>query len=432
MNYKDFLKDKKIAVIGLGPHGEMIADIKFLLRNKAKLSLYDIRSEKRSKGFLSELTVVGLEKFSFGKINPDDLLDAQLIIISPEISKKSFFLKKAIEAGIQIEYPETLFFKLAPSVTLIGVMGLYGKSTVAHLIYSTLKRSFAQYKDQGLFFIDPDSTNGALTHLKKLKKGDVVLIRITDQLLPYYHEIHICPHVAVLTSPINFDILKYQTYNNFIVGPDSVIDALKAYEGFSSKAKILRTRASSVPADWNLTKKTVHDLENAAIALQVSELFKVPVDMAREVMQGFLGLKGRMEFIKKVGAIEFYNDACSVTPYSIVSALKSVSTNKNVVLITGGAYTSHDYEEFIKCVPEYTSSIILLPGSGTIGLRASLENVKDISFVQVFSLEEAVQKAREISKKGDIVLFSPGFEAVGVDASRKERGEKFVKAVRAL
>ncbi|MDO8430413.1 MAG: hypothetical protein Q7S72_00265 [Candidatus Taylorbacteria bacterium] len=44
MNYKEFFNKKKIAVIGLGPHGEMISDIKFLLLNKASVSVYDIRS----------------------------------------------------------------------------------------------------------------------------------------------------------------------------------------------------------------------------------------------------------------------------------------------------------------------------------------------------------------------------------------------------
>jgi UDP-N-acetylmuramoylalanine-D-glutamate ligase len=56
----------------------------------------------------------------------------------------------------------------------------------------------------------------------------------------------------------------------------------------------------------------------------------------------------------------------------------------------------------------------------------------DIESLHVLNLEQAVIKAKEIASKGDIVLFSPGFDAVGVDVSRKERGERFVKAVRNL
>jgi UDP-N-acetylmuramoylalanine--D-glutamate ligase len=432
VNYKDFFRNKRIAVIGLGPHGEMIADIKFLLRNKAHVALYDMRSDKKLKGFLPELKEVGLERYSFGKVPADELLDAELILISPELSKKSTFLKKATQAEIQIEFPDTLFFKLAPSVTLIGIMGMYGKSTVAHLIYHILKKAFVEHEDQGLFFIDPESTNGALTHLKKIKKGDVVLARIPDHLIAHYYNIHISPHVAVITSNIAFDILEFQTYNNFIVAPDAVVDTIKSQKNFSSKAKILRTRASSIPLDWNIRPKAVYDRENAALALQTSELFKVPADIARDVIQSFIGLKGRIELVKKVSGIEFYNDASSIVPQSTLSALISLASGRNIVLIIGGAYTGQDCSNLIKNIPQHVSTIILLPGSGTIGFRTDIEHLPEIDFVQVLSLEEAVREALDHAKKGDKVLFSPGFDAVGVDISRKERGERFVKAVRDL
>ncbi len=432
MNYKDFFKNKRIAVIGLGPHGEMIADIKFLLRNKAHVALYDMRSDKKLKGFLPELKEVGLERYTFGKVPADELLDAELILISPELSKKSTFLRKAVQAEVQIEFPDTLFFKLAPSVTLIGIMGMYGKSTVAHLIYHILKKAFAEHEDQGLFFIDPESTNGALTHLKKIKKGDVVLARIPENLITHYYDIHISPHVAVMTSEIPFDILEFQTYNNFIVAPDAVVDAIKSQKNLSSKAKILRTRGSSIPADWNIKPKALYDRENAALALQASELFKVPIETAKEVIQAFIGLKGRIELVKKVSGIEFYNDSASVVPQSTLSALASLASGKNIVLIIGGAYTGYDYSKLIKNISNYVSTIILLPGSGTIAFRADIEKLPEVEFVQVLSLEEAVGEALNHAKKGEKVLFSPGFDAVGIDISRKERGERFVKAVRGL
>lgn len=432
MNYKDFFRNKRIAVIGLGPHGEMIADIKFLLRNKAHVALYDMRSDKKLKAFLPELKEVGLERYTFGKVSADELLDAELILISPELSKKSTFLRKAVQAEVQIEFPDTLFFKLAPSVTLIGIMGMYGKSTVAHLIYHILKKAFAEHEDQGLFFIDPESTNGALTHLKKIKKGDVVLARIPENLIAHYYDIHISPHVAVITSEIPFDILEFQTYNNFIVAPDAVVDAIKSHKNLSSKAKILRTRGSSIPADWNIKPKALYDRENAALALQASELFKVPTETAKEVIQAFIGLKGRIELVKKVSGIEFYNDSASVVPQSTLSALASLASGKNIVLIIGGAYTGYDYSKLIKNISNYVSTIILLPGSGTIAFRADIEKLPEVEFVQVLSLEEAVGEALNHAKKGEKVLFSPGFDAVGVDISRKERGERFVKAVRGL
>lgn len=432
MNYKDFFKNRRVAVIGLGPHGEMIADIKFLLRNKSKVSLFDMRSEEKAKKHILALSVGGLEKFVFGKINADDLLDFDLIIVSPEMSLKSTFLKKATQAGIQIEFPDILFFKLAPPVTFVGVIGTSGKSTVAHLIYRMLKKSFLDYEDQGLFLIDSISTGGALTHLKKIKKEDVVLARVPEQLMDYYYNIHISPHVAVITTITSFKMLEFQTYNNFIVAPDHVVDKIKSDHNNLSKAKILRTRAGSIPKDWNMDNKSMHDQENAAIAIQTGELFKVSKDIAKETIQEFLGLKGHIEFIKKVSGVDYYNDSASVTPGATLVALRALSNEKNIIAILGGAYTGYDYSDLIKEIPRHVSVVILLPGSGTINFRSRIDKLEDIDIIQVLSLEDAVEKAKEIAKKGNIVLFSPGFDAVGIDVSRKERGERFVKAVRSL
>lgn len=415
MNYKTFFLGKKIAIVGLGHHGEMISDIRFLLRNGADLTLYDMRSEARLHGFIKTLKEIGLVNYNLGKINADELSKAELIILSAEISRNSVFLKMAQRAGVQIEYPELLFLKMSPAITIIGVIGVYGKSTVAHMLYEMLKKSFKDYEGQGLCFIDPDLPNGALTRLKKIKPGDVVLARIPEERLGEYHFARISPHVAVITSLVPFGILEYQTYNNFIVAPNIVVDSIRLQNSFNQKAKILRTRS-----------------ENSTLACETATLFKVSHDTAQRVIDDFSGLRGRRELIKKVNGIEFYNDATSVHPLSTLFALQSLSINRNITLIFGGAYTGRDYSELIKNIPQYVSTAILLPGSGTIGFRADVEALKDIILLHAHTLEEAVILAREHAKKGDRVLFSPGCEAIGIHISRKERGEKFVKAVRAL
>lgn len=432
MTYKEFFTRKKIAVIGLGPHGEMIPDIKFLLKNKAYVEVYDMRSEKRLKPFISELKDAGLERYNLGDINPDVLLNFDLIILSPEISKKSLFLKKVIQEEIPVEFPDTLFFKLSPPVTLIGVLGAYGKSVIAKAIYDVLKKAFSEYEDQGLFLIDHESFGGALHHLKRIKKGDVIIVKIPEHFIPHYRYINISPHVAVVTSIIDFSILSAQTYNNFIVAPDEVIDAIGKEKNFSSKAKMLRTRGNSIPEDWNISPKSFHEKENLALILQASELFKASPQLVREVAQNSTGPRGSLELVKKVGGIEFYNDANAVHPRSTLSALRSLGQSKNIVLILGGAYTGHDYREVIQNIPQYASTVILLPGSGTLGIRPLIDKLEDIVVIQALSLEEAVKEAHRHAKKGQRVLFSPAFDAVGIDTSRKERGEKFVKAVRGL
>jgi UDP-N-acetylmuramoylalanine--D-glutamate ligase len=243
-------------------------------------------------------------------------------------------------------------------------------------------------------------------------------------MIPEYASARVSPHVAVITSLTSaasqetrgaFGILEYQTYNNFIVAPNDVIDAIKKQKDFTPKAKMLRTPGN-----------------NAALATQTAELFKVSPEVIQNVVATFSGLRGRQELIKKMEGIEFYNDAASVVPHSTLAALKVLATEKNAILIMGGAYTGYDYGELIRELPSYAKAVILLPGSGSLGVRDSLERLMDIAYFRAQHLEDAVILAKGQAKRGDRIIFSPGCEAIGIDSSRRERAERFVKAVRLL
>jgi len=439
MPSRDYFQGKCIAVIGLGPHGEMVADVKFLIKADALVAVYDLRSEARIKENLLLLREVGLANYVCGSIPPDDLLDMDLIILSHEYPRDSSFLKHARERGIPIEYPETLFFKLAPPVMVVGVMGVCGKSTVVSMLEPMLEEACAGHGEQGFFTLDPDSGDGILARLKKAKSGDIVLMRVIEPMMKELIDLRISPHVAIFTtlpaktsgggSP--FDILAHQTYNNFIVAPDEVVDATHSL-GFQPKAKMLRTKPSLIPVDWKIGGKGTHDRDNAALAFQAAKLFKVTDDEARKILEKWKSLKGRLELVKKVKNVEFYNDTASVSPVSTVAGISSLSENRNVVLIFGGANSGYDYRSLYAAIPEYAHTMVVLPGSGTIRERQALRELDKMSIFSAPSIEEATRVALEHSKKGDRVLFSPGFEAGGLDGSRKERGERFVRAVRGL
>jgi UDP-N-acetylmuramoylalanine--D-glutamate ligase len=228
-----------------------------------------------------------------------------------------------------------------------------------------------------------------------------------------------------------FDILSYQTYNNFIIGNDAVIDATHA-EGYQTRAKMLRTKASLVPAEWKIQSRGNHDRDNAALALQAGRLFKVGDDTARRLLEAWKPLRGRLEPVKKLKGVEFCNDTGSISPDSTLTALMCLSEGRNVVLIFGGADSGADYRRLYAALPHYAHSLIVIPGSGTVRERKTLEHLDRVEVKSVPSVEAAVRLAMEQAKKGDKILFSPGFEAGGLDGSRKDRGERFVRAVRAL
>jgi hypothetical protein len=111
---------------------------------------------------------------------------------------------------------------------------------------------------QSFFTADPESGDGVLSHLKKMKSGDIVAMRMVGSMMTEISDLGWSPQVAVFTtvppagsyraSP--FELLEHQTYNNSVIGSDQVIDAMRigsAASGGTVKAKMLRTKPSIIP-----------------------------------------------------------------------------------------------------------------------------------------------------------------------------------------
>jgi UDP-N-acetylmuramoylalanine-D-glutamate ligase len=322
-------------------------------------------------------------------------------------------------------------------------MGSCGKATVLSMLAPMLEAACVTDGTQNSFTLDSESGGGILAALKKMKSGDIALVRITEPMMRELRDLSVSPHVAIFTtvppkgsyddSP--FEILVRQTYNNFIIASDGVIDAIHTFK-FQPKAKMLRTKTSLIPADWVLANSSDgahgHDRDNAALALQAAKLFKVSEETVEDILKDWKPLHGRLELVKKVKNIEFYNDTASVSPDSTLAGIRSLSENRNLVLIMGGADTGSDYAGLYGVIPQCSHTVILLPGSGTMKERKILQTIDRVEILSAPSVEEAVRLARDHAHPGDRVLFSPAFAARGIDASRADRGERFVRAVRAL
>jgi UDP-N-acetylmuramoylalanine--D-glutamate ligase len=199
------------------------------------------------------------------------------------------------------------------------------------------------------------------------------------------------------------------------------------------KAKMLRTKTSIIPLEWGLGDKYyLHEKENMALAYQTANLFRVDDDVIQDILMRWTSLKGRIELIKKIKNIEFYNDSSSISPTSTELAISILSKNRNIILIFGGTKSEGVYGSLYEAMPNYIHAVILLSGSGTFLERKSIGKIQNIDIKSASSIEESVQMAIESANKGDIVLFSPGFDSIGINGSRKERGDKFVRVVRGL
>lgn len=442
MTSRDYFKNKRVAVIGLGHNGEMVEDVKFLIKAGALVSVYDLKSEARLKNHLVFLRTIGLANYVCGSIPEEDLLDMDIIVLSHEYNRDANFLQSINNSSkkIMIEYPETLFFKQAPSVTVVGIIGECGKSTLMSMLYPLFKLACPGRDSQNFYVIDPESNDGTLSHLKKIRTGDIVLIKMNSTITKEMYDLRISPHVAIFScwssdyssKKTPFEVLSFQTYNNYIVASDFIVDMSHSLK-VQQKAKMLRTKSSIIPADWGFGQKYYnHEKESMALAFQTAKLFRVDEDAIQNILSKWKKPRGRMEFVKKIKNVEYYNDGASISPISTELAIKTLSKDKNIVLIFGGARSEGCYGSLYEIMPNYVHTVVLLPGSGTILERKMIDKISNIRVISAPSTDEAVRLASENANKGDIVLFSPGFESAGIDGSRKDRSEKFVRIVRSL
>jgi len=447
MTSGDFFKGKKVAVVGLGPRGEMRSDIKFLLKQGVSVTVYDMRGLAAVRRFIADLKPFGLKDYSLGGMPGEALVAHDLIILSPELPRSAEFLREARNRNIPIEYPDILALKLAPAVTIVGVMGSCGKKAIMSMLAHSIKHSFRTMGIPAPFVIDCEGSGGSLPILSKIKKDGMILVRIPDQSLNEYMRAHLNPSVAVIavapSSPDQFSALvktlSYQTYNSFVITTDEIADMIHDSDLHRNKAKIIRTRASRVPAEWGIAWRGDHEREDAALVLETASLFKIDDRFVRAAALDYTEKKspGSVLAVKKTKGVSFYDDSTSEGPEATLAALRALSSSSSdpvaaTVLIMGGAETGADYSGLMKSLAQYARTVVLVPGSGTVGLRKQLGSMEHIKCLSAPSIESAVKIARAEAGAGDRVLYSPAFAAAGIDRSRAERGERFVKAVRGL
>jgi UDP-N-acetylmuramoylalanine-D-glutamate ligase len=425
----------------------MRRDVKFLLKQGVAVTVYDMRGLPALRPIINDLKAVGLKEFCLGDVPGETLINHDLIILSPELPRSAEFLKEARNRNIQIEYPDILAQKLAPAVTIVGVMGSCGKKAIISMLFESVKQSFQATGLPTPFIIDCEYSGGSLSILSKIKKDGMIIVRMPDRSLAEYARARLSPSVAVIavapSAPDPFSALSktlaYQTYNSFIITTDEIADMIHNSDESHNKAKIIRTRGSRVPAGWSISWRGDHEREDTALVLEAASLFKIDERFVRSAASDYTEKKspGSITLVKKIKGVSFYDDSSSVCPEATLAALRAFSTDSTdptsaTVLIMGGAETDANYSSLIKKIPQYAKVLVLVPGSGTIGLRKQLVVMEGIKCISAPSIEAAVKLARAETKPGDRILYSPAFEAAGIDRSRIERGERYVRSVRGL
>ena len=426
-NYKEFFKDKKITVMGLGLLGRGIGDAIFLAQCGARLTITDLKTKEQLKESLKKLQKYKNIKYVLGKHRLEDFQNCDMVLKAAGVPLDSIYIREAKKHNIPVEMSASLFAKLS-GIPMIGVTGTRGKSTVTHLIAHILKSA-------GKKVILGGNIRGVsnLQLLKDVKGAAVAVFELDSWQLQGFGESKISPHVAVFTNFLSDHMNYYKnSFKNYFSDKSYIYKFQNKNDvlvvGPNMKGKIKNIKSKIINADIKNVLKPVnlrgrHNLENVACVIAVARVLKVPEKIIKKVVENFKALAGRMELVKRIHGVEIYNDTNSTTPDATIAALNSFK-NK-VILIMGGMDKNLDVSDLNKILSKKTKKILLTPGSGS-------DKIKGVKIKKVADLKEAVAKSIKEAKKGDVVLFSPGFASFNMFNNEYDRGEKFMKIVQNL
>lgn len=458
VEFNNYIKNKKVAIIGLGVSNLPLID--YLYKLGSEITLFNNKPiEQLDKNILDKIYEYKL-KFSFGENYLNKLVGFDVIFRSPSCRPDTPQIEEEVKRGVILTSEIELVLEMCPGTT-IGVTGSDGKTTTTSLIYEILKEN--NYK----CYLGGNIGIPLFTKLGEMKPEDFVVLELSSfQLMT----MKVSPQVAVITNvtPNHLDIhksydeykeakaniFKNQTENNLLVlNYDNDItrnfakEALGSTVYFSSKEKLengiivdgetIKDCESGLRRHILNTKSTklrgIHNAENMCAAIAATKRFVTPEVQAKAI-SNFAGVEHRLEFIKEIKGAKWYNDSIASSPTRTIAGLKSF--DENIVLIAGG-YDKHlDYSPIAKPIIENVGSLILLGQTANKIYSAVTYELKfsdkELPIYRVNTLEEAVEKANEISKKGDVVLFSPASASFDMFKNFAERGNKFKQIVNKL
>ena len=444
--YFTSLKDKKIAVFGLGVSNRPL--VRLLLEFGCDVTGCDRTSRENVDAEVLELERAGA-KLSLGDTYLDGL-QADVVFRTPGMHPANPGLEALRHQGAVVTSEMEVFFAVCPC-TILAVTGSDGKTTTTTLISEMLK---AEGKT---VWLGGNIGTPLLPLVRQMKDTDFAVVELSSfQLMDMTHS----PHVAVITNlaPNHLDVHKdmdeyveakkniyrFQgSEDTLIINADNDITAPLVGNGvtkaFSRQGKNAYVRleegwitrcGEKVLQAADILLPGQHNVENYMTAIAAVEGL-VSDDTVRNVAKTFGGVEHRIELVRIKDGVRFYNDSIASSPSRTIAGLRSFP--EKVILIAGG-YDKHIPYDVLG--PEICAHVKKLFLGGATGpqIRAAVENCagEKPEIVDCGDFESAVRAAAAAAVSGDVVLMSPASAAFDQFKNFMVRGAFFKKLVMEL
>lgn len=456
--FKKYINAKKVAIIGLGVSN--IPLINYLYDLGARITVFDQKDENE----LNEQALNNVKAKGFEIVTGKECLKAvngfDIIFRSPSALPTIPELVAEVERGAILTSEIEMLLKLAPC-KVIGVTGTEGKTTTTSIIAEIIKK--AGYN----CFLGGNIGKPIFVEIGNIKPEDVIVIELSSfQLM----DMDVSPDIAVVTNiypdhlnvhksydeyqEAKKNIFKYQNKKGVVIlnkDNDITYSFAKEAQGklilFSSKEKLENGYIYDRDDETikfcqdgirrHILKKSdiklrgIHNYENICAALAATASL-VSVEKQTEAIKAFNGVEHRLEFVRELDGVKYYNDSIGTSPASTIAGLNAF--DENIILLAGGSDKGLDYKEVGETIAKKVGTLILTgPTSEKIeAATVKALNGENVKVCHCKDLEEAVDISRKVARIGDVVLLSPASASFDAFKNFAERGKKFKELVNNL
>ena len=447
------LKDKKILVVGLGRTG--IALARFLCRHKAQVTISDHKSEAELSDSLKKISGLNVALQLEGHV-PSTFLEQDAVIISPGVSSNIKLFEHIRGQGVLVT-GEFEFCSRFVKEPIIVVTGTNGKTTVCDLTYLFLKNSNIKAWVGGNYGAPLSE------YLHKGEKAEVLIVEASSFMLEHIETM--TPSYIVFTNFAEDHLDRHKTLNDYLsikrkvfINTDlkttSILNADDrtvlevAHDPAVQRGRILyfsrkktlepqimkiggavmigdEIKVRTGPQIEVYSMKNIkvvghHTYENIMAAILAAREHGAKLSVIQETLYKYRGKSHRMEYVRKVGGVSFYNDSKATNVHAVMRAIDSF--DENLILIMGGKDGLLNYDPLKERIKRKVKNLILI-GESKEKINRYIGDYSETFIIGTF--EEAVLIAYQKSRIGDTVILSPGCASLDFFSSYRERGNLF-------
>lgn len=454
------LSGKKILIVGFAKTGVALA--RFLVKNGAEVTVSDHKSKAELANFLEQMDDIQIN-YDLGNHTPKVFLQQDLIILSPGISPHLKIFEYAKNNGVQVtgEFEFASRFIKEP---VIAVTGTNGKTTTVSLITEMLKRSGIDV------WVGGNYGEPLVSYLALEKKAQVIVVEVSSFMLE--HVVEFAPKNIVFMNLAENHLDRHKSMEDYInakrkiflntnqdttsilnADDNAVVELARdpaVQRGiiyyFSRKQSLepqimnigggvqirdeikIRTGPDiEVFSVENMKMRGFHNVENTMAAILAAREHGATHEAIQDVIDNYTGIEHRLEYVRKVGGVEFYNDSKATNVHAVLRALKAF--DENVILIMGGKDTGLNYAPLREEVRRKVKTLILV-GEAKERINRDIGDHSETFLIGTF--DEAVHMAYSKSRIGDKVLLSPGASSYDFFDDYRDRGNYYKQIVQAL